>query len=267
MAVARAGDPGQRTVRAQLEDVVEKAEKEEIAPPAIFIIGETAKLEKKFNWLRKNKRILFTGLSRERFFLSGTYFHLPLIRIEPLENYDELDGYIKRTREFDWIVFTSRYGVKYFFKRLNGLGFDTRRLSGNKIAAIGNSTKNMLLNFGVRPDLVPRLESSRGLIREFQKIDLRGKRIFLPRSDISDKGLEEALKKQGAKIWSSFVYRNVMPENLPDLDLSSFDQVIFTSPSTVRNFIKRYKRLPAKVRVKCIGAVTREEAKRCRLLN
>ena len=267
VVVTRAGGPEQRTVRARLEDLADKTEAGEIAAPAIFIIGETAKLEREFNWSKINKRIWFTGLSRERFFLPGNYFHLPLIKIEPMENYDELDGYIRRIREFAWIVFTSRYGVKYFFRRLNSLEFDSRHIAGRKIAAIGKSTENMLLNFGVRPDLIPELESSRGLIREFKNIDLRGKQIFLPRSDISDKGLGEALKEQGARVWSSFAYRNRMPDNLPDLDLNSFDQVIFTSPSTVRNFIERYKRLPAKVKVRCIGAVTREEARRCRLLN
>ena len=52
-------------------------------------------MEKEFNWLKKTRRILFTGLSKERFFIKGAYFHLPLIKIEPLEDYEEFDNYLK----------------------------------------------------------------------------------------------------------------------------------------------------------------------------
>ena len=116
--------------------------KEKITPPAVVIIGKVASLEKEFNWLEKNKRILFTGLSKERFFTNGTYFHLPLIRIDPLSDYSELDSHLKNIEKFDWAVFASRYAAEYFFKRLEAFGRDTRDLHGIKIAAVGNSTKN-----------------------------------------------------------------------------------------------------------------------------
>jgi len=258
--------PTQKVLIGTLKDIVEKTNKQKIKSPAIIIIGEVVKLEKKFNWLKKNKRVLFTGLSAERFFTKGTYFHLPLIKIEPVQDYKEFDNYLRSINSFDWIVFASRYGVEYFFKRLKNIGYDMRSLSKIKIAAIGNSTASRLLDFGILADLVPKNESSQGLIGEFRKIDLRGKKIFLPRSDISDKGLSEAFKKLGAKVFTSFAYRNIIPKDLPDLDLNFFHEIMFTSPSTVRNFSKRYKKLPKKLEINCIGDVTRREAKRCKLL-
>ncbi|MEE9499834.1 MAG: uroporphyrinogen-III C-methyltransferase, partial [Candidatus Omnitrophota bacterium] len=106
-----------RVLTGTLKDIARKAKKEKVKPPAIMIVGEVAKLERKFNWLRKNKRVLFTGLSQERFFIKGTYFHLPLIMIEPMEDYKEFNNYLKDVNKFDWIVFTSRYGVEYFFRQ------------------------------------------------------------------------------------------------------------------------------------------------------
>lgn len=265
--VSRATDINQKTVRGKLEDISEKVKSQGIEPPAIFIIGKTTELEKDFNWLRKNKKVLFTGLSKERFFTDGTYYHLPLINIGPLEDYKEFDSHLKKIRQFDWIVFASRYGVEYFFKRLRKIGYDSRDLGKIKIAAVGKSTKERLLGFGVSADLVPEKESSDGLIEEFKKIDLKEKLIFLPRSDISDKGLEKAFQKLGAIVTSSFAYRNKIAKDLPDLDLNNFDEIMFTSPSTVRNFKKRYGSLPKDVRVECIGDVTLKEAKRCRLLD
>ncbi|MCM8798609.1 MAG: uroporphyrinogen-III C-methyltransferase, partial [Candidatus Omnitrophica bacterium] len=160
----------QKMVKGNLKNIIRKVEEVGIRPPAVIIIGEVVKLEKNFNWLKKSKRILFTGLSLERFFLKGTYFHLPLIKIEPLDDYGEFDHYLKEIKNFDWIVFTSRYGVEYFFKRLRRVNLDSRILKGIKIAAIGNSTKNRLLDFGIIADLVPKRESSEGLVREFKNI-------------------------------------------------------------------------------------------------
>ena len=56
-----------------------------------------------------------------------------------------------------------------------------------------------------------------------------------------------------------------MPKDLPDLDLNFFNEIMFTSPSGVRNFVKRYGKVPKKVKLSCIGDVTLNEAKKCHL--
>lgn len=251
----------QKVLLGTLTDIAAKAKREKIQPPAIIIIGEVVKLEEEFNWLRKNKKILFTGLSQERFFEKDIYFHLPLIDIKPLSDYSVFDNYLRGIKEFDWIVFTSRYAVEYFFKRLRYIGRDIRVLAGLKIAVIGKSTQAKIEGAGILADVMPKKESSQGLLAEFKKIDIRGKKIFLPRSDISDKGLEDGLKKFGANVSSSVAYKNIPAQNLPDLDLGFFDEIMFTSPSGVRSFVKRYKNVPNRVKVRCIGEVTLKEAR------
>lgn len=280
--------PNQKILIGNLGNIVTKAKGCKVKPPAIIIIGEVAKLEKKFNWLKKNKRVLFTGLSKERFFEKGVVFHVPMIEIRPLEDYTEFDKWIKKIAKnrghqpsainhqpvFDWIVFASRYGVEYFFNRLDTINLDSRVLSGTKIAAIGNSTASKLREYGIVADLIPKKESSAGLIAEFKnflrrdtRYEMRDTNIFLPRSDISDKGLETGLKHLDISVTSSYAYRNVVPKDLPDLDLNYFDEVMFTSPSTVRNFKKRYGRVPEGVKISCIGEVTSREAKRQGLMD
>lgn len=268
IAVSSAGCIDQKAAKAKLSDVADVVKKEDIRPPAIFIIGRVVGLEKKFNWFNKSSRILFTGLSNERFFTDKTYFHLPLIKIVPIADYSKFDSYLEKISEYDWIVFTSRYGVEYFFKRLGAIGFDSRMLKDIKIAAIGSSTKKRLEDFGIIADLTPKNESSQGLLEEFKKLDIENKEIFLPRSDLSDKGLTEGLKKRGAKVWASVCYRNIMPDDLPDLNFGVFDEIMFTSPSGVRNFVKRYgKDSVKKSKVSCIGDVTLKEAKRNHLVD
>lgn len=252
----------QRLLLGTLKDIAKKAKKQKLIPPAIVIIGKVVELEKNFNWLKKTKRILFTGISSERFFEKGFIFHLPLIRIVPLENYHRFDSALKEISKYNWLVFTSRYGVEYFFKHLNSIGFDARKFSQAKVAAIGNSTGNRLLDFGIIADLVPEEESSTGLIKAFRNFDIKNKKIFMPRSDLSDKGLTKALEEQGALVDSFEAYKNVIPEYLPDLDFRYFDEIIFTSPSGVKNFIQRYKKLPSKVKITCIGNITAKELRK-----
>jgi len=182
-----------------------------------------------------------------------------------MDDYRGFDNYLKNISDYDWIIFASRYGAEYFFKRLGAVGLDSRALNGIKIAAVGNSTQSRLSDFGIAADLVPKNGSSKGLIEELKKRGLRNKRIFLPRSDISDKGLEKEFKKLGAEVTTSLAYKNVLPDNLPDLDLKDFDEIVFSSPSTVRNFKKIYKKVPKKVKIRYIGDVTLREIKRCRL--
>lgn len=256
----------QRILTGNLNNIAVKAKAQNIMPPAIIIIGEAVSLTKQFNWLKKSKKALFTGLSNERFFEDKIYFHLPLIKIEPLPDYCEFDNYLKKIKSFDWIVFLSRFGVEYFFKRLKAIGRDSRALYGIKIAAIGSSTANRLLDFSIIADLVAKKESSDGVIEEFKKLDIKNKKIFMPRSDISDKGLAERFEGLGADVSFSFAYKNVAPSDLPDLKLDFFDEIIFTSPSGVRNFAKRYGKITRKIKISCIGDVTEREVKRIGLI-
>jgi uroporphyrinogen III methyltransferase/synthase len=266
MASSCVGSVNQKTIKARLSTIAKVVKSEKLSAPAIFIIGKVADFEKRLCRFKRSKRVLFTGLSEERFFTDKSYFHLPLIKIVPIADYAEFDNYLKGINGFDWAVFTSRYGVEYFFKRLNAIGLDSRALKGIKIAAIGSSTKKCLQAFGIIADLVPQNESSFGLLEEFAKIDISGKKVFLPRSDLSDKGLTEGLKKKGAEVIASVAYRNIEPCDLPDLELSAFDEIMFTSPSGVRNFVKRYgNSIPKKVKINCIGDVTLREVKKCRL--
>lgn len=250
----------QKLLRGILGDISLKAK--EISAPAIVIVGDVVKNAVKFNWFKKSKKILFTGLSKKRYFEDGLIFHLPLIEIKPLAKYSGMDKILKRIEDFNWIVFSSRYGVFYFFQRLYKLNKDSRNLNEIRIAAIGRSTADELMKYGILANLVPENECSAGLLSEFGKLDINGSRIFLPRSDIADKGLEEGLVKQGAYVASCFAYRNIMPEELPDIDFNFFDEIIFTSPSTVRNFKKRYETAPENVKIRCIGEVTKKEVKK-----
>ena len=88
-----------------------------------------------------------------------------------------------------------------------------------------------------------------------ENIDLQGKRILLPRSSLPNPFLKEALNAGGAHVTEITIYENTKP---PKRDLPSvrIDGVIFTSPSTVRNFLTDYGRIPASWQIMAKGPVT-----------
>ena len=69
--------------------------------------------------------------------LGAEIIEFPTIEIVPPESYDELDKSIDKLETYDWLIFTSRNGVKYFFKRFFEKDRDIRDLKGIKICAIG----------------------------------------------------------------------------------------------------------------------------------
>ncbi len=259
ISVRYAGTPAVRVLDAPISQLPAEMRHSGLKPPVLTLTGPVCNHAAG----KKCKRVLFTGLSEERPFVPGErYLHVPMIRILPADDYSELDAAIGRIGCYDWICFTSRYGVRFFFERLISAGKDARCLHGIKIAAIGSSTAAEMERHGLRADMLPEEECSRGLVKAFAGRKERG-RVLLPRSDIADKGLTKALEELGYEVDAAVAYRNVLPEHLPPLDPGSFDAIVFTSPSGVRNFITTYGVPPAGVELRFIGEVTRKEYERC----
>ena len=79
----------------------------------------------------------------------------PTVEIRPISDPGPLDAAIGRLDEFDWLVFTSANGVRFFLQRLEELGRDLRALGGVRLAAIGPATAEALAGYHLRADLVP----------------------------------------------------------------------------------------------------------------
>ena len=63
----------------------------------------------------------------------------------------------------------------------------------------------------------------------------------------------------GADVETVVVYKNVEIEP-EQTDFDYIDQILFTSASTVRAFIKRFKTVPPGPKVYCLGQPTLDEA-------
>jgi uroporphyrinogen-III synthase len=70
----------------------------------------------------------------------------------------------------------------------------------------------------------------------------------------------DELRKRGAHVEPVTVYRNICPE-IKQQDLGRIDEIVFTSPSTVKNFLKIHHDIPARIKVWAIGPVTQTQLK------
>jgi uroporphyrinogen III methyltransferase/synthase len=190
----------------------------------------------------------------------------------PIEDTLPIIRSIQSMEKYDWIIFTSVNGVSCFFKYLSELKLDSRKLSANKICAIGSATGDRLNQFGIKPDLMPENFISSDIVDMLIRAgEVRGKSFLMPRADIAPKALSEALLRAGAKMVDDIaVYRTIEEDvnNLPGLaellEQKKFDLVTFTSSSTVLNFEKLLSRhgVLGKNTIRCaaIGPVTAQTA-------
>lgn len=251
----------QRVIKGTLDDFLETARKAKLHAPAVFIVGKVVELQEKLDWFGKKPRILLPGTHPEKYQHLGTIVHRPLIKLVPIEDYTEADKPLKNLDAFDWIVFTSTNGAKFFFERLNAIGLDARALHSVKVAAIGVTTAEMLRSYGVLADMQPESESSVGLLEEFEKIGAAGKKILLVKPEVGSPVLFEKLSTAGAFVEVVVVYKNIDIEP-QETNFDFIDQILFTSASTVQAFLRRYCSVPEGLKVYCLGQPTLNEAKK-----
>lgn len=186
----------------------------------------------------------------------------PTIRVEPVEPGGPLDGTIQEASRgvYEWVVFTSGFGVDVWTGRAEALGIDGVRA---KVAAVGTGTAEALGRRGLRPDLVPDPFTTEALGTSFPT---GSGRVLLARADIAAPELEEVIAAKGWEPVRVDAYRNVPAESIPDeahrvLEDGTVDAVTFTSASTVEGFVRLVGTVEGPA-VVCIGPVTAEAAHR-----
>ncbi|MFD7443812.1 uroporphyrinogen-III synthase [Streptomyces sp. NPDC059909] len=196
---------------------------------------------------------------------------VPTIAVEPPRTPQQMERAVKGlvTGRYEWIAFTSVNAVKAVREKFEEYGLDARAFAGIKVAAVGEQTAKALVEFGVKPDLVPSGEqSAAGLLEDwppydpvFDPID----RVFLPRADIATETLVAGLIELGWEVDDVTAYRTVRASPPPAdtreaIKGGGFDAVLFTSSSTVRNLVGIAGKPHNVTVIACIGPATAKTA-------
>jgi uroporphyrinogen III methyltransferase/synthase len=249
----------QRVIKGTLANFLEIAERSELRTPGIFIVGKVVELQDKLDWFTKRPNVLVLGSHPERYRHLGNVVHRRIIDCVALDDYTQADKAFADIEQFDWLIFTSVNGAKFMFPRLAQMNKDTRSLAHAKIAAIGQSTAKRLSEYGIIADLIPPTESSTGLLTEFAKLDLTGKKVLLPQAEVASTELPEGLAAAGALVTAVPVYKTVDMDP-GEIDFDYIDRILFTSGSTVRAFAAKYGAIPPHIEVLALGKPTQKTA-------
>jgi uroporphyrinogen III methyltransferase/synthase len=227
--------------------------------PAVGVVGEAAGAQQDLSWYESKPlfgwRVLVprtkdqAGSVSERLRAYGAVpEEVPTIAVEPPRTPQQMERAVKGlvTGRYQWVAFTSVNAVRAVREKLEEYGLDARAFAGVKVAAVGEQTARALLDFGIKPDLVPEGEQSgEGLAAAWQPYDSLSdpiNRVLLPRADIATETLVARLNELGWETEDVTAYRTVRaaPPPAPIREAikgGGFDAVLFTSSSTVRNLI------------------------------
>ncbi len=249
MAVRWATRPDQETLAGTLATLPCLIEQHGMKPPATVIVGEVVRLREKLNWYENlplfGKRIVVTrakgqagGLAASLEALGACVIEIPTIEMQPPADPAPLDRAIDNLASYDWLIFTSANGVRYFIERLDRSATDLRSLRA-RICAIGPATRAAVEALHLKVDLMGAEYVAESLLEAFAAHDLSGKRVLLPRAAVARDVIPTELAKRGAEVDVAEAYRTVAPEvtePFPD----AVDAITFTSSSTVQNFVSLY---------------------------
>jgi uroporphyrinogen III methyltransferase/synthase len=265
-----------------LGEIAEDAKRAGFKAPAVFVVGDVVALRERIRWFDNRplfgKRVLVTrareqasALSEKLRELGAEPVEFPVIRIEPMDDYAELDAKLQSLNQYDWAVFTSANGVRFVHQRLAALGLDARAFGGVKIACIGPGTAQSLLEIGIVADFVPTEYVAEGVLAEWPQRDMSGAKVLLPRAEEARDVLPNGLTNLGAAVDITPTYRTVLDSTAADeirqqLVDGEIDVLTFTSSSTVKNFVQAVgletiASLPDTTRIASIGPITSDTAR------
>jgi uroporphyrinogen III methyltransferase / synthase len=273
MAVRWATRPDQETIVGTLETLPQRISDAAMKPPATIVIGEVVALRDKFNWYERlplfGQRVVVTRDRRQASDLADPLeslgaeaLLLPAIEIREPSNPKPLDDAIARLESYDWLIFTSANGVRYFIDALDKSARDLRSLK-SRICAIGPATKAAVEALHLKVDLVPKEYVAESVVEEFVQENLQFRRILLPQAAVARDLVPSELARRGATVDVVEAYRTVAPADLAERARAILDRkpnwITFTSSSTVTNFIAAAgSEVLGQIKIASIGPITSE---------
>jgi uroporphyrinogen-III synthase len=148
---------------------------------------------------------------------------------------------VRRLPTFDWVLFTSANGVRFFVARLHEAGTRPSTIR-SRIAAIGPATADALSSAGLTAELVATDSHSEGFAEELRERITPGQKVLIVGPEVARSVLVDAIGEYGAETEAVAFYRNIAAPGVDDVAeqvcRDRYDLVVFTSPSTIRRLLE-----------------------------
>ena len=195
--------------------------------------------------------------------LGATVIELPLIKVSKDINLDTLAEVLQEFGAYEWVIFTSVNGVKFFFEEFIRVHEDIRALGLVRIAAVGEATAAALRELRLRVDLQPKKASGEELAMELiQRESMDSAKVLVVAGNLNRAGLVETLHEARTIVDTLPVYKTEENNLADDPVAADFrakgaDAIFFASPSAAQSFFDQAAalKLGAKARKPLAGSI------------
>ena len=188
---------------------------------------------------------------------------LPLIKVSKSVDLNTLAEVLQEFGAYEWVIFTSANGVKFFFEEFIRVHVDIRALGLVRIAAVGEATAAALTDLHLRVDLQPKKASGEELAMELIKREsMDSAKVLVVTGNKNREVLVDKLHEVRAIVDTLPVYKTEETDLSADPVASDFrakgaDAILFASPSAVQSFFDQAAtlKLGAKARKPLAGSI------------
>lgn len=175
--------------------------------------------------------------------LGAEVIELPLIRISKEVSLDALADVMLEFGSYDWLVFTSANGVRYFFEEFHRIFDDIRSLGLIRFACIGDATaaaiRELHLKVECRPDVATAEALATALIATGS---LDSAKVLVIVGSLNRDTLVEQLTAAGGIVDTLQVYKTERTDLSAEPVAADFrakgaDAILFASSSAVQSFV------------------------------
>lgn len=239
----------QKTIVAELSQLVERTEASGAEPPALIVVGEVVSLREPLNFFENRplfgKRFLVTKVGAQVSRLTQKLEEAGALaeEFQTGEIVDRSGAFLAEELEkTDWLIFTSRNGVEAFFRELKAQNRDIRALGSVRAAAIGSHTAAGLEDYGIKADFLPSQYNSDSFVKEFKTRLKPGNTVAYVKAANAENGLREALEDCCSLAeWEVYENREVLEAVRTREELLQYDGVFFTCASSAERFFKAHR--------------------------
>jgi uroporphyrinogen-III synthase len=188
---------------------------------------------------------------------------LPLIQVTKDVDLNTLAEVFQEFGAYEWVVFTSANGVKYFFEEFIRVFEDIRSLGLVRIAAVGEATAAAIRELHLRVDLVPHKATGEALVKELVAREaMDSAKVLVVTGNRNREAVVEGLNEARAIVDQLPVYRTEETNLAADPVAGDFrakgaDAILFASPSAAQSFFDQAAtlKLAAKARKPLAGSI------------
>ncbi|WP_443598137.1 uroporphyrinogen-III C-methyltransferase [Agathobacter sp.] len=250
----------QRKCIGTLADIGEKIEEAKLTSPAIIVVGDVVSLNDRLDFFEK--RPLF-GRKITVPYIEAMPEKMEAVNIKTNELIEKLQqlgadvapvktgiikpiiipDFVNKIKLADWILFTSKNGVKTFFYNLDLAGADIRLIANARFAVVGKATEKELAKHHIKANLIPAEQTGKGLAEEVKfymqddyKLSNKKSKVCIFSAKEASPDLEAGLKGI-CELEKIDAYVNEQAdESIPESIGNMVSEAVFTSASNVERF-------------------------------